>query len=220
MLLYLWGEKKGPLKLCPRQGRDILRALEELPSRNVSVRLVTSIPSVRTNSTDLENLKQKGDSHTYSSTYSPQCVLIRIATFLHLIPHSAWRSSCEEGELWAFDEGRPPQQVLDCWQETRVYRECQHGLEGSYTGITRPHLWLKTLICKHWNFIQFYGSLPPVGEGTGSGCVQLLQPGKGPAQDFPVLLGDGAVQQLPATALACRVRHWHQPTSPPAGENQ
>lgn len=55
--------KKGPLKLCPRQGWDILRALEELPSRNVSVQLVTSVPSVRTNSTDLENLKQKGDSH-------------------------------------------------------------------------------------------------------------------------------------------------------------
>ncbi|XP_073339631.1 5'-3' exonuclease PLD4 [Pagrus major] len=41
-------------------GQDILRALEELPSRNVTVRVVTSVPSVRTNSTDLENLKQKG----------------------------------------------------------------------------------------------------------------------------------------------------------------
>ncbi|KAK9533524.1 hypothetical protein VZT92_008636 [Zoarces viviparus] len=41
-------------------GRDILKALEELPSRNVSVRVVTSVPSVPTNSTDLEILKQKG----------------------------------------------------------------------------------------------------------------------------------------------------------------
>lgn len=41
-------------------GRDILKELEDLPSRNVSVRVVTSVPSVRTNSTDLEVLKQKG----------------------------------------------------------------------------------------------------------------------------------------------------------------
>ncbi|XP_054470021.1 5'-3' exonuclease PLD4 [Anoplopoma fimbria] len=41
-------------------GRDILKDLEELPSRNVSVRLVTSVPSVPTNSTDLKILKQKG----------------------------------------------------------------------------------------------------------------------------------------------------------------
>lgn len=31
-----------------------------MPSRNVSVRVVTSVPSVRTNSTDLKVLKQKG----------------------------------------------------------------------------------------------------------------------------------------------------------------
>lgn len=41
-------------------GRDILEQLETLPSRNVSVRVVTSVPSVPTNSTDLEILKQKG----------------------------------------------------------------------------------------------------------------------------------------------------------------
>ncbi|KAK5857241.1 hypothetical protein PBY51_010499 [Eleginops maclovinus] len=41
-------------------GRDILKELEELPSRNVSVRVVTSVPTVRTNSTDLEILKQSG----------------------------------------------------------------------------------------------------------------------------------------------------------------
>ncbi|XP_029316039.1 phospholipase D4 isoform X1 [Cottoperca gobio] len=41
-------------------GRDILKELEELPSRNVSVRVVTSVPTVRTNSTDLKILKQKG----------------------------------------------------------------------------------------------------------------------------------------------------------------
>ncbi|XP_006786062.1 5'-3' exonuclease PLD4 isoform X1 [Neolamprologus brichardi] len=41
-------------------GRNILKELEELPSRNVTVRLITSVPTVRTNSTDLEILKQKG----------------------------------------------------------------------------------------------------------------------------------------------------------------
>lgn len=41
-------------------GRDILGALEELPSTNVSVRVVTSIPSFSKNSTDLKVLKQKG----------------------------------------------------------------------------------------------------------------------------------------------------------------
>nr|XP_046268340.1 5'-3' exonuclease PLD4 [Scatophagus argus] len=41
-------------------GKEILKELEELPSRNVSVRVVTSIPSVRTNSTDLKVLKKKG----------------------------------------------------------------------------------------------------------------------------------------------------------------
>ncbi|XP_067471135.1 5'-3' exonuclease PLD4 [Thunnus thynnus] len=41
-------------------GRDILEQLETLPSRNVSVRVVISVPTVRTNSTDLEILKQKG----------------------------------------------------------------------------------------------------------------------------------------------------------------
>lgn len=45
---------------CLSQGRNILKELGELPSRNVSVRVVTSVPSVRTNSTDLEVLKQKG----------------------------------------------------------------------------------------------------------------------------------------------------------------
>lgn len=43
-----------------RQGRAMLRELAELPSRNVSVRVLSSIPSVRTNSTDLKILKQKG----------------------------------------------------------------------------------------------------------------------------------------------------------------
>ncbi|KAM3595130.1 uncharacterized protein V6R79_018573 [Siganus canaliculatus] len=41
-------------------GRDILKELEELPSRNVSVRAVTSVPSVRTDSTDLNILEEKG----------------------------------------------------------------------------------------------------------------------------------------------------------------
>ncbi|XP_053291296.1 5'-3' exonuclease PLD4 [Pleuronectes platessa] len=41
-------------------GKNILRDLEELPSRNVSVRVVTSVPSVRNNSTDLKVLEAKG----------------------------------------------------------------------------------------------------------------------------------------------------------------
>uniref|UniRef100_A0A667Z9J3 Phospholipase D family member 4 n=1 Tax=Myripristis murdjan TaxID=586833 RepID=A0A667Z9J3_9TELE len=41
-------------------GRDILEKFGDLPSRNVSVRVVTSVPSVPTNSTDLEILSQKG----------------------------------------------------------------------------------------------------------------------------------------------------------------
>ncbi|XP_026160348.1 phospholipase D4 [Mastacembelus armatus] len=41
-------------------GREILKELQELPSRNVSVRVVTSVPTVRTNSTDLKILKEKG----------------------------------------------------------------------------------------------------------------------------------------------------------------
>uniref|UniRef100_A0A8C8DT35 Phospholipase D family member 4 n=1 Tax=Oryzias sinensis TaxID=183150 RepID=A0A8C8DT35_9TELE len=41
-------------------GRDILKELGELPSRNVSVRVVTSVPTVKTNTTDLKILKEKG----------------------------------------------------------------------------------------------------------------------------------------------------------------
>ncbi|XP_074548897.1 5'-3' exonuclease PLD4 [Halichoeres trimaculatus] len=41
-------------------GREILKALGELPSRNVSVRLVSSVPGVPTNSTDFKTLKEKG----------------------------------------------------------------------------------------------------------------------------------------------------------------
>lgn len=46
--------------VSPLQGRDILERLEELPSRNISVRALASIPSVKANSTDLMILKQKG----------------------------------------------------------------------------------------------------------------------------------------------------------------
>lgn len=43
------------------QGRDILEELKALPKRNVSVRAVSSIPSVATNSTDLEVLRENGN---------------------------------------------------------------------------------------------------------------------------------------------------------------
>ncbi|XP_054652156.1 5'-3' exonuclease PLD4-like [Dunckerocampus dactyliophorus] len=41
-------------------GQEILEQLQSLPSKNVSVRVVTSLPSIRENSTDLKILKQKG----------------------------------------------------------------------------------------------------------------------------------------------------------------
>lgn len=41
-------------------GRAILEQFKDLPSRNVSVRVVASIPSVRTNSTDLKVLQERG----------------------------------------------------------------------------------------------------------------------------------------------------------------
>ncbi|KAK9960271.1 hypothetical protein ABG768_010344 [Culter alburnus] len=43
-----------------RAGRDILEEFRALPSRNVSVRVVTSIPTVAHNSTDLQVLKENG----------------------------------------------------------------------------------------------------------------------------------------------------------------
>ncbi|XP_008279628.1 phospholipase D4 [Stegastes partitus] len=56
----LTGEDINVNSSSDKPGRDILKELGELPSRNVSVRVVTSVPTVRTNSTDLEILKQKG----------------------------------------------------------------------------------------------------------------------------------------------------------------
>ncbi|KAK7153459.1 hypothetical protein R3I93_011391 [Phoxinus phoxinus] len=43
-----------------RAGREILEEFRALPSRNVSVRVVTSIPTVARNSTDLKVLKENG----------------------------------------------------------------------------------------------------------------------------------------------------------------
>lgn len=56
----LTGEDIGVNSSSDLPGRDILKGLEELPSRNVSVRALASIPSVKANSTDLKILKQKG----------------------------------------------------------------------------------------------------------------------------------------------------------------
>ncbi|XP_024910078.1 phospholipase D4 isoform X2 [Cynoglossus semilaevis] len=41
-------------------GKEVLRELGELPSRNISVRVMTSVPSVAPNSTDLKILEEKG----------------------------------------------------------------------------------------------------------------------------------------------------------------
>lgn len=42
------------------KGKEVLRELGELPSRNISVRVMTSVPSVAPNSTDLKILEEKG----------------------------------------------------------------------------------------------------------------------------------------------------------------
>lgn len=44
-----------------------MRELAALPSRNVSVRVLTSVPSVRTISTDLEFLKKNGEEEARCS---------------------------------------------------------------------------------------------------------------------------------------------------------
>lgn len=59
------------------QGRAILSELAALPSRNVSVRVLTSVPSVPTNSTDLKILKENGEevflcSSAALAAFSPQ----------------------------------------------------------------------------------------------------------------------------------------------------
>lgn len=75
-------------ELCLWQGRDILEKFGELPSRNVSVRVVTSIPSVPTNSTDLEILKQKGvEELLLTSTFSAGYTLICTALLLFFCCH-------------------------------------------------------------------------------------------------------------------------------------
>ncbi|XP_058470920.1 5'-3' exonuclease PLD4 [Solea solea] len=56
----LTGEDVNVNSSTDAPGKDILRRLEELPSRNVSVRVVISEPTFKTNSTDLKILKEKG----------------------------------------------------------------------------------------------------------------------------------------------------------------
>lgn len=56
----LTGEDIGVNSSSAIPGRKILAAFEALPARNVSVRLLTSKPSVITNSTDFRDLQQKG----------------------------------------------------------------------------------------------------------------------------------------------------------------
>ncbi|KAI5610724.1 phospholipase D3, partial [Silurus asotus] len=56
----LTGEDIGVKSSTDQFGRDILEQLKALPARNVSVRAVSSFPSVATNSTDLEVLKANG----------------------------------------------------------------------------------------------------------------------------------------------------------------
>uniref|UniRef100_A0A8C5GZ83 PLD phosphodiesterase domain-containing protein n=1 Tax=Gouania willdenowi TaxID=441366 RepID=A0A8C5GZ83_GOUWI len=56
----LTAEDIGINSSSAKPGRDILTQLGMLPSRNVSVRVITSIPTVVTNTTDLQFLKQNG----------------------------------------------------------------------------------------------------------------------------------------------------------------
>lgn len=50
-----------------------MRELAALPSRNVSVRVLTSVPSVRTVSTDLEFLKKNGEEEARCSCAPERC---------------------------------------------------------------------------------------------------------------------------------------------------
>ncbi|KAF5890857.1 centrosomal protein, partial [Clarias magur] len=56
----LTGEDIGAESPTDQFGRDLLEQLKALPKRNVSVRAVSSIPSVATNSTDLDVLRENG----------------------------------------------------------------------------------------------------------------------------------------------------------------
>lgn len=56
----LTGEDISVNSSSDRQGREILEEFKALPSRNVSVRVVTSIPTLAPNSTDLKALKEHG----------------------------------------------------------------------------------------------------------------------------------------------------------------
>ncbi|XP_051501864.1 5'-3' exonuclease PLD4-like [Myxocyprinus asiaticus] len=56
----LTGEDINVNSSTDRPGRDILERFKALPSRNISVRVVTSIPTLSPNSTDLKTLKENG----------------------------------------------------------------------------------------------------------------------------------------------------------------
>ncbi|XP_057715680.1 5'-3' exonuclease PLD4 isoform X2 [Corythoichthys intestinalis] len=56
----LTGEDINVNSSSDRPGREIFEQLQSLPSRNISVQVVTSQPSLKTNSTDLKILRQKG----------------------------------------------------------------------------------------------------------------------------------------------------------------
>uniref|UniRef100_A0A4W4H245 PLD phosphodiesterase domain-containing protein n=1 Tax=Electrophorus electricus TaxID=8005 RepID=A0A4W4H245_ELEEL len=56
----LTGEDIGVNSSTDQPGREILEEFKALPKRNVSVRVVTSIPSLATNSTDLQALRENG----------------------------------------------------------------------------------------------------------------------------------------------------------------
>lgn len=63
MVSFYWtltGEDIGVESTTDQLGRDILEQLKMLPKRNVSVRALSSIPSVARNSTDLDVLRQNG----------------------------------------------------------------------------------------------------------------------------------------------------------------
>ncbi|XP_058254896.1 5'-3' exonuclease PLD4 isoform X2 [Hemibagrus wyckioides] len=63
MASFYWtltGEDIGAKSVTDQFGRDILEQLKALPKRNVSVRAVSSIPSVSSNSTDLDILRENG----------------------------------------------------------------------------------------------------------------------------------------------------------------
>ncbi|XP_053488372.1 5'-3' exonuclease PLD4 isoform X1 [Ictalurus furcatus] len=98
----LTGEDIGVKSSTDQFGRDILERLKALPKRNVSVRAVSSIPSVATDSTDLKVLRENGhEVHMLITafTYGFALCLLRSFTFSLLLYIGVWVRRINFGRL-------------------------------------------------------------------------------------------------------------------------